>query len=141
MSMTESDVQEELLRQSVLPPPDLLLKGIHEFNAWAFFEQHETLETAWRNEPGPVRQLYQGILQIGVAYYQIQRHNYAGAHKMFERAWQYLDPLPDICQGVDVVRFRSDAHAVQAELERLGPQHVADFNPMFFKPIRIKQAP
>ncbi len=87
----------ELLRQSNLPPPDLLVKGIHEFNAGAFFEQHESLETAWRNEPGPIRHLYQGILQIGVAYYQIQRRNYIGAHKMFERAWQYLDALPDVC--------------------------------------------
>ena len=135
--MTEIETRDELLRQASLPPSDLLIKGIHEFNAGAFFEQHETLETAWRSEPGPIRQLYQGILQIGVAYYQIQRHNYLGAHKMFARAWQYLDALPDTCQGVDIARFRADTRAAQAELERLGPQRIADFNPVFFKPIRM----
>lgn len=135
--MTETDLREELLRQAALPPPDLLLKGIHEFNAGAFFEQHETLETAWRNESGPIRQMYQGILQIGVAYYQIQRGNYIGALKMFQRAWQYLDLLPDVCQGVLIAQFRVDAHAAQAELERLGPHRIAAFSPVFFKPIQV----
>jgi predicted metal-dependent hydrolase len=138
--MIENEVKDELIRQSALPPPDLLIKGIHEFNAGAYFEQHETLETAWRNEPGPIRHLYQGILQIGVAYYQIQRHNYLGAHKMFQRAWQYLDPLPTVSQGVDIAQFRADTRAAQAELERLGPQRIADYNPVFFKPIRMAHA-
>lgn len=136
--MTETDLQEELLRQAALPPSELLLKGIHEFNAGAYFEQHETLETAWREEPGPIRQMYQGILQIGVAYYQVQRLNYTGASRMFQRAWQYLDPLPDICQGVNIAQFRADAHAAQAELERLGPERIAAFNSVFFKPIQVK---
>jgi predicted metal-dependent hydrolase len=132
------DSQEELQRQAALPPTELLIKGIHEFNAGAYFEQHETLETAWREEPGPIRQMYQGILQIGVAYYQIQRQNYTGALRMFQRAWQYLDPLPDACQGVNIAQFRIDASAAQTELERLGPQRIASFSSVFFKPIRVK---
>jgi predicted metal-dependent hydrolase len=138
MAMTEIDLKEELLRQAVLPPSELLLKGIHEFNAGAYFEQHETLETAWREESGPIRMMYQGILQIGVAYYQIQRHNYTGALRMFQRAWQYLDPLPDICQGVNIAQFRADAQAAQAQLDRLGPQRISDFSSVFFKPIQVK---
>jgi predicted metal-dependent hydrolase len=136
--MTEMDSQKELQRQAALPPTELLIKGIHEFNAGAYFEQHETLETAWREEPGPIRQMYQGILQIGVAYYQIQRQNYTGALRMFQRAWQYLDPLPDVCQGVNIAQFRIDASAAQTELERLGPQRIASFSSVFFKPIRVK---
>jgi predicted metal-dependent hydrolase len=131
------DESAELLRQAALLPSDLLIKGIHEFNAGAYFEQHETLETAWRAESGPIRQLYQGILQVGVAYYQIQRHNYNGALKMFQRAWQYLTPLPGVCQGVDVAQLRTDAQAARTELERLGPARIADFNPVLFKPVRL----
>jgi predicted metal-dependent hydrolase len=82
--------------------------------------------------------MYQGVLQIGVAYYQIQRQNYTGALRMFQRAWQYLDALPDICQGVNIAQFRADAHAAQAELERLGPQRIANFSLVFFKPIQVK---
>jgi uncharacterized protein len=125
----------ELLRQCALPPPDLLLKGIAEFNAGAYFEQHETLETAWRAEPGPIRLMYQGVLQVGVAYYHIKRRNYAGAVKLFQRALRHLDPLPDVCQGVDIARLRADARAAQFELERLGPDRIGQYNPVFLKPV------
>ena len=135
--MSDDDLQAELQRQAALPPPSLLIKGIQEFNAGAYFEQHETLETAWRAEHGPIRQLYQGILQVGVAYYQIQRRNYLGAHKMFLRATQYLNVLPDACQGVNIVQLRKDMTAAQAELERLGPDRISDFNHMFLKPIQM----
>ena len=73
-----------------------------QFNAGEYFEQHVSFEHAWRAEPGPVRQLYQGLLLIGVAFLQIQRRNEAGARKTFQRARQYLVALPDVCQGVDV---------------------------------------
>uniref|UniRef100_UPI00404B9CDF DUF309 domain-containing protein n=1 Tax=Candidatus Roseilinea sp. TaxID=2838777 RepID=UPI00404B9CDF len=133
------DDRAELLSQCDATLPELAARGIHEFNAGAYYEQHETLEAAWRAETGPVRQLYQGILQVGVAYYQIQRRNYAGARKMFQRAWQYLAALPDVCQGVDVAQLRRDARAAQDELERLGPDRIADFSPAFFKPILLTQ--
>jgi hypothetical protein len=126
-----ADDTQELLRQAAQPLPGLALKGIQQFNAREFYEQHETLEQAWREEPGPVRQLYQGILQVGVAFYQIERRNYAGALKMFQRARQYLSVLPDECQGVDVARLRRDALAAQAELEKLGPERIASFDPAF----------
>ena len=126
-----------LREQCDAPLPELAARGIEEFNAGLFYEQHETLEAAWRAESGPVRQLYQGILQVGVAYYQIQRRNYAGARKMFQRAWQYLSTLPDVCQGVDVAQLRRHARAAQDELERLGPNRIADFSPAFFKPIHL----
>ncbi|MEI7467606.1 MAG: DUF309 domain-containing protein, partial [Chloroflexota bacterium] len=90
---------------------------------------------AWRAEPGPVRQLYQGILQIGVAYYQIQRQNYVGARKMFMRAWQYLNVLPAVCQGVDVAQLRRDAQTAQAMLENLGPERIGEFDTHLLQPL------
>ncbi len=67
-----------------LPPPQLL-KGVEQFNRGEYFEQHETLELLWRAETRPVRQLYQGILQIGVAFYHLQRCNYHGVVYMLTR--------------------------------------------------------
>ena len=72
------------------------------------------------HEPGPVRQLYQGVLQVGIAYYQITRGNGRGALKMLLRSIQWLAPLPDVCQGINVAQLRADAAAVRAELERVG---------------------
>ena len=131
----------ELLRQSRLPLSELARHAIAQFNAREFFEQHESFEHLWRQEPGPIRQMYQGILQVGVAYLQIQRGNYAGARKIFQRAWQYLNVLPDVCQGVDIAQLRADARTAQAELEKLGPARIAESPVALFKPVRYAIAP
>ncbi len=130
------DDSAELLRQARLPLPELAHTAIEQFNQHEFWEQHETFETVWRAEVGPVRQMYQGILQVGVAYLQIQRKNFLGARKLFQRAWQYLNVLPDVCQGVNIARLRADAQAAQAELERLGSERIGEFDAVFFKPVQ-----
>jgi predicted metal-dependent hydrolase len=58
--------------------PEEVRKGIDLFNRGEFFAAHEVLENAWRAEKGPIRSLYQGILQIVVGCYHIQRNNYLG---------------------------------------------------------------
>lgn len=121
------------------PLPELARAAIAQFNAGEFFEQHETFETLWRAEPGPIRQLYQGILQVGVAYLQIQRGHYDGARKIFQRAWQYLAVLPDVCRGIDIARLRADAQAAQAELERLGPERIAEFPAALLRPLTMAE--
>ncbi len=131
------DESAEIARQASLPLPALARKAIAQFNAGEFWEQHETFETVWRAESGPIRQLYQGILQIGVAYLQIQRKNYGGARKIFQRAWQYLNVMPDVAQGIDVAQLRCDARAAQDELERLGAEGVAAFPEALFKPVQL----
>jgi uncharacterized protein len=131
------DESAEILRQSQLPLPELAQKAIAEFNARDFWEQHETFEHVWKDEPGPIRQMYQGILQVGVAYLQIQRKNFVGARKLFQRARQYLGVLPDVSQGVDIRQLRDDAQAAQEALEALGPERVAEFPDALFKPIRL----
>src|SRR5947207_14948357 len=90
--------------------------GLLEFNAGHYFEQHEHLETAWRAEPRPVRALYQGILQIGLAFLQIERGNWIGAVKMFRLVLPRLHPLPDICQGVHLAALRTVAETIHAEI-------------------------
>ena len=114
----------------------LALKGIELFDRREFFEAHEELEHAWNEEPGPARELYRGILQVAVAYLQITRQNYSGALKMFLRLRQWLDPLPDKCRGVDVAQLRADALAARAELERLGPERIGEFDRRLFKPVK-----
>ncbi len=80
------------------------MRGLEEFNAGQYFEQHETLELVWRAELRPVRDLYRGILQIGVACLQIERGNAVGAIKLIDRATRWLQPFRPACQTVDVDR-------------------------------------
>jgi hypothetical protein len=106
------------------PPPGLLLKGIEEFNEGLYWECHETLEQLWRAEPRPVRDLYQGILQVGVGIYHLERGNYAGAVKVLGRGLTRLEGLPEVCQGVRVVAFAAAARQVYEEIVALGPERM-----------------
>src|SRR5713101_5440453 len=110
------------------PPPPQLLDGIAQFNRGEFFEQHETLELLWRAERRDVRRLYQGILQIGVAFHHLQRLNHHGTVYMLTRGAGYLAPFAPRCQGVDVGRLLKDAAAALAEVDRLGADRLGDFD-------------
>jgi predicted metal-dependent hydrolase len=110
------------------PPPLLLLDGIDQFNRGEYFEQHETLEALWRAEPREVRDLYQGILQIGVAFHHIRRGNHHGAVYMLTRGCMYLRRLPPRCQGVEVASLIDAAGRALEAVQALGPARLADFD-------------
>ncbi len=131
----------ELLEQlecdckKALPP--LAIDGVKKFNAGEYYPQHDLFEEQWVNTQAPVRDLYRAVLQVGVAYFQIERGNYRGALKMLQRSVQWLTILPDICQTIDVEQLRKDSYAVRAELERLGEDRLDEFDKSLLKPIRI----
>jgi uncharacterized protein len=110
------------------PPPVLLLEGIAQFNRGEYFEQHETLELLWRAERRDVRRLYQGILQVGVAFHHLRRANHHGTVYMLRRGARYLAPFAPRCQGVDVDALLADAAAALTLVERLGPAGLAEFD-------------
>ena len=108
-------------------PSAALLQGIAEFNEQLFFQQHETLEGAWIEETDPIRYLYQGILQVGVAFHHLGRANFRGADNLLRRGIGYLRPFLPSCMGVDVERLIADAERAHAELTALGPARIAEF--------------
>lgn len=112
--------------------------GLLEFNRGHYFEQHEYLELAWNEESRPVREMYQGILQVGVAFLQIERGNWRGALKMFRRGLPRLRELPERCQGVDVAAFRAAAETIHAQVTALGPERLAEFDASRFPQIRFE---
>lgn len=120
------------------PLPEEVRRGLEQFNAGEYFEQHETLERAWRAEARPVRQIYQGILQIGVACYQIWRGNHAGAVKMLRRGLAHLEGAPDRCRGIDVARLRADARRLLRCLEEAGPEGLAGLDPRAFPRVHFE---
>lgn len=120
------------------PLSALALSGIEKFNQGAYYPSHDDLEEAWRQDTGAARDLYRSILQVGIAYYQIERANYRGAVKMLLRARQWLEPLPEVCRGVDVGQLREDATAVYDALTILGPEQIAEFDHNLFRPIQVK---
>lgn len=109
--------------------------GLKRFDVGQYFEAHEALETAWRETPGPQRVLYQGILQVGVAYYHILNGNYRGALKMLARAHANLELFDRPCLGVDVPQLREDARRVEQLVRALGETRLHEFDRAWLKPI------
>lgn len=124
----DCDCQEDL--------PPLGKQGVEKFNAGEYYPQHDLFEEQWMHTEGPIRNLYQAILQVGIAYFQITRGNHRGALKMLLRSVQWLSMLPDECQGVDIKQLREDSYRVRAELERMNPADIAQFDRSLLKPVR-----
>ncbi len=119
------------------PLSELARAGIERFNEGAYYPAHDSLEEAWVRDTGPGRDLYRGILQVGIAYYQLQQGNYRGAVKMLLRVRQWLTPLPDVCRGVDVAALRDDVERVYAAVVELGPERLEEFDTGLFGPVKL----
>jgi uncharacterized protein len=119
------------------PPPPLLLEGIAQFNRGEFFEQHETLERLWRAETRNIRYLYQGILQIGVAFHHLRKQNHHGTVYMLTRGQNYLAPFAPRCQRVDVQALLDAAAAALREVNRLGADRLAEFDWSLTPSVRV----
>src|SRR5438270_3892491 len=120
------------------PPPPQLLAGVEQFNRGEYFEQHETLELLWRAERRDVRRLYQGILQIGVAFHHLRRLNHHGTVYMLTRGSGYLAPFAPRCQSVDVEALLNDAATALREVDRLGPDRLDLFDWRLAPRVRLR---
>jgi predicted metal-dependent hydrolase len=101
------------------PPPELR-RAIEQFNAGEYYECHETLEDLWRGEPGTIRDLYKGILQIGVALHHAKRANLKGAQRLIASGVKLTERFAPRCLGVDTALLLETAVRIREELERLG---------------------
>jgi predicted metal-dependent hydrolase len=108
--------------------PELVLKGIEEFNKGEFYECHEYLEEAWMQEPGRVRFLYQGILQVGVGFYHQRNGNWRGATGLLRNGTIRLKEFEPVALGIDVARLIRECERCLDELEELGRERVREFD-------------
>lgn len=111
-----------------LPASQQLLKGVRLFNTGEYFECHEVLEELWLAERGPVRELYQGVLQIGVALLHRQRGNFKGAVSLLQSGLRHIAPFAPSCQQLDLARLRRETETLLAHLQQLGAERLAEFD-------------
>lgn len=116
----------DLIARCQEPPPSALLQGIEQFNQREYFECHETLEALWNSEPGPIRVLAKGILQVGVGCYHLLRGNHRGALLKLSSGADYLEPFVPHCRHVEVARLIADARRLHAEVAALGPERMGE---------------
>ena len=108
--------------------PDLVLRGIEEFNRGEFFECHEYLEEAWMHESGRIRYLYQGILQVGVGFYHLQNGNWRGATGLLRNGTTRLKEFEPAALGVDVAKLIHESENCLRQLETLGRERIEEFD-------------
>ncbi len=109
--------------------------GIDLFNEGLFYEAHEALEDAWREEKGPIRELYQAILQAAVTYFHIQNGNIEGGIQMEAKAMAKLEHWPDQCCGLNLADLKTNlAEETRKITDNKTEKHPASA-PNPFKPI------
>ena len=111
--------------------------GLKLLNAGEYYEAHESLERAWLEASELEGYLYRSLLQVSVAYLQVERGNHAGAVKMLLRVKQWLEPLPDHCRGVDVAALRNNVEAFSDALHQAGENGLPELDPAVLKPIPL----
>lgn len=120
-------------------PPAQLVEGLRLFNSGHYFECHEAIEEAWVAEKSPVRVMYQGVLQIGVACHHIKNKNWRGAVKLLERGIPKAGRFSPVCMGINIAVLLNDARAIHQELLRLGPDWRGEFHPSLFPTIKYHE--
>ncbi len=108
-------------------PPDLL-EGIARFNRGEYHPCHEIVEALWRRTPGPVRDLYQGIIQLAIALHHTRNLNALGAGAMYEKSIARLEPFHPSCQGIDVAGLVAQARAAQSSVRTLRAERISQFD-------------
>ncbi|HEY7031616.1 MAG TPA: DUF309 domain-containing protein [Thermomicrobiales bacterium] len=107
-----------------LPPG--VLEGIHLFNERKFYECHEEIEHEWHAERGPVRRLYQGILQIGVGFHHARNGNHRGAVLLLTDGIEKTSHFLPSCRGIDTARLVAESQAWLDRIVALGPERLGE---------------
>lgn len=124
----ESGILDQPPRECSEAPPEGLLDGIRLFNAGEYYECHESLEAIWLEEKGPIRYLYQGILQIGVGFHHLGNDNFRGARILLENGIAKIDRFQPDCMSVDTRRLGDESRACLDHLLDLGPDRIDEFD-------------
>lgn len=114
---------------STITPPLGIRRGIDLFNARQFYEQHEAIEHEWHAERGPIRRLYQGILQIGVGFHHALNGNHKGAILLLHAGIEKTRDFEPQALGIDTHALVADAQACLDRIEDLGPDRLHEFDP------------
>jgi uncharacterized protein len=110
------------------PAPERVRQGIAMYNRGEYYECHEVLEDAWRAEEDDVRYLYQGILQIGVAFHHLGNANWRGAVGLLAGGIEKVSRFQPRCMGVDTGKLVHESQACLEVLHEIGRDDVNRFD-------------
>lgn len=121
--------------------PDGVREGIELFNERRYFEAHEVIEHEWHAERGPIRRLYQGILQIGVGFYHALNGNHKGAVLLLTDGIEKTSDFVPATLGVDTGRLVEEAQRCLDVIRELPPGQLDGFDPDTIPFIEVRSSP
>lgn len=98
-------------------PSATLQTAINKFNAGDYYACHEILEALWLDEDDRFRDLYKGILQIGIGLLHLQRGNSKGARNLLRRGRELIADFGPTCFGLDLLALQHDSGAILLRLD------------------------
>jgi len=105
-----------------------LLAGIKQFNAWRFYDCHETLEDLWLAEETELAAFYQGIIKLAAGFHHLLRANQPGALKLLDGGLRLLEPFSPLCLGIDVAALIEASRPCYREIAALGAERIREFD-------------
>lgn len=99
--------------------------GIEQFNRREFYACHDTLEAIWMEAEEPQRTLYQGILQIAVAFYHLSNQNARGAVILLGEGMNRLRPYTAETAQIEVESLLRECLALQQMIHNTPAEELA----------------
>jgi predicted metal-dependent hydrolase len=102
-------------------------QGIEQFNRREFYACHDTLEAIWMEAIAADRNFYQGILQIAVACYHLENHNWRGAVILLGEGIRRIRDYQPTHQGIEVSPLLQQSYQLLQSLQQIDPGQVEVF--------------
>lgn len=135
---TQGASAADAARPSVWP---VLLKGIEEFNSGRYFEAHETLEEIWLPSPQPLRDFYQGIIQVAAGFVHFQRGERPGTEGLLRRGLDKLVAFSPEFMGVETGKLVDDVQRFRRALATLDDGPTDRLDPALLPKIALRPRP
>lgn len=82
---------------------ELFHEGIRLFNGGEYFDCHEAFEEIWRSTTPEPKDLFQGLIQVGVGLFHFfERRRPDVARRVLAKGWRRLEPLAPQSHGLDL---------------------------------------
>jgi len=115
----------------------VLQKSVLLFNHHLFFEVHEVLEPQWMQEQGEIKKFLQGLIQIAVAFYHLERGNLVGTRSLLHEGLIKISPHSPTCLGVELRDFIAGLEECRQIISGLSPETCKQFSPDAIPRIRL----
>ena len=114
--------------------------GADLYNAEHFWHAHEAWEAIWLDAPAPLRDFYQGLIQVAAAFVHVKRNEYPGSVRLLDAGIAKLARYGASQEGVELAPFVGGARRARETLLSLGEKRIAEFDHALFPPVVLNSA-